>query len=245
MIFIGHRGAPDEAPENTMASFRRALELGADGIEFDVQETSDGQLVVIHDAMLDRTTNGTGAVLEHSFDQVRSLDAGSWFGPAFVSEAVPTLAEVLELPAAIFELETKTYGRRVLDSIVAAVDDRDLWDRVKFTGWNVLALSRLKAENPQATIGLFNHAPQPWMNDAVFERSILGTAETAGFDVVHVRASAITSRIVDGLHAMGLIVHANDAMNREEMQRTLDLGVDSLSGNDVAAGVALVNPTSS
>ena len=93
---IGHRGAAASAPENTRASFLRAAELGALWVELDVQLTRDGVPVVFHDDQLDRTTDGQGLLRETSLDDLRSLDAGSWFSPTFAGERVPTLAEALE-----------------------------------------------------------------------------------------------------------------------------------------------------
>ncbi len=240
---IGHRGASDEAPENTLPAFRRALELGADGFEFDVQLTADGQPVVIHDAVLDRTTTGSGPVAAASSDQIRALDAGGWFAPAFTGERVPTLEAVLALPAAVFELEIKSWGRQVLDAVLSAVDAADVFGRVKFTGWNHPMLCRLKAERPDACLGLFAQRPQPWMTDAVFEHYILGTAETAGFDVAHVYAGAISEPIVAGLHQLGYTVHANDAVGRDGILRALDVGVDSISTNEVALAMTLTAGT--
>jgi len=86
---IGHRGIPHLTPENTMASFRAAVENGADGLETDVQMTKDGELVLIHDETLDRTTNGKGLVLTHTLSELKSLDAGSKFDPAFKNEKYP------------------------------------------------------------------------------------------------------------------------------------------------------------
>ena len=103
-LLLGHRGASGEAPENTFAAFELALEQGADGIEFDVHLSSDGVPVVIHDARLERTTDGTGLVGAHSLPALRRLDAGSWFNrriPAraraeYAGERIPTLDETLE-----------------------------------------------------------------------------------------------------------------------------------------------------
>lgn len=237
---IGHRGASDEAPENTMSAFTRALEQGADGFEFDVQLTVDGHAVVIHDAMLDRTTNGSGPVLATTVDELLALDAGGWFDTEFVGEPVPLLDSVLGLPARIFELEIKTWGRSVLDAVLAAVDRADVFDQVKFTGWNHSMLCRLKAERPNATMGLFSERPQPWMNDAIFERYVLGTAETAGFDVAHVYASALTEQIASGLRDLGYVVHANDAVGRDEIVRALDAGAQTISTNDVALAMSVL-----
>lgn len=94
---LGHRGASAHAPENTLAAFELAFREGADGIELDVTLSADGVPVVIHDDFLDRTTGGFGRVWEHGISELKSLDAGSWFGPAFRGEKIPTLAEALDL----------------------------------------------------------------------------------------------------------------------------------------------------
>jgi glycerophosphoryl diester phosphodiesterase len=92
---IGHRGAPDCAPENTLTSFREGLRQGADIIELDVQLSADGHVIVFHDAQLDRTTNGSGPLAERTLAELRALDAGGWFDPRFAGEPIPTLEEVL------------------------------------------------------------------------------------------------------------------------------------------------------
>src|SRR5579859_2813159 len=97
---IGHRGAMGRCPENTMASFERGLELGADWVELDVHLTRDGALAVIHDESVDRTTNGHGLVKDHSLAELKRLDAGAWFGPAFAGARVPILDEVLDFARA-------------------------------------------------------------------------------------------------------------------------------------------------
>jgi len=95
-LVIAHRGDVTTAPENTLPAFENALTAGADGVELDVRLTQDRQLVVFHDRRLDRTSNGTGRVDGATFSKVRSLDVGSWFGPAFTGERAPTLDEVFE-----------------------------------------------------------------------------------------------------------------------------------------------------
>lgn len=239
MKVIGHRGASEHAPENTMAAFRAAIGLGANGIEFDVQQTIDGHLVVIHDAMLNRTTSGSGPVFEATAEVIEGLDAGGWFSDAFFGEPVPRLADVLALDGVEFELEFKDYGRAFLDAVLDAVDQADVFERVKFTGWNFPLLGILRTERPHAQIGLFSYPKQPWMTESVYERYVLGMAETSPADVAHVYAGGMTSRIVDGLHELGLKAHANDAANSDEIKRAIDAGADSFSANDVETSVAL------
>ncbi len=98
-LIVAHRGLLKHAPENTLANFRASLELRL-GFEFDVQRTADGHLVCIHDNTVDRTTNGTGVVSDMTLEQIRRLDAGSWFDAKFAGEKVPTVEEVLQLVAA-------------------------------------------------------------------------------------------------------------------------------------------------
>ncbi|PLR97535.1 glycerophosphodiester phosphodiesterase [Bacillus sp. T33-2] len=95
-VLIGHRGAAGYCPENTMVSFEKAIEMNADMLEFDVQETRDGVLVVIHDPTVDRTTNGKGKVRGFSFQELQQLDAGSWFSTEFAGAKIPSFNEVLE-----------------------------------------------------------------------------------------------------------------------------------------------------
>ena len=92
-VIFAHRGASGTHPENTMVAFRAAAEKGTDGIELDVQMTGDGEIVIIHDELVNRTTNGRGAIERMTAREVAALDAGSWFSPAFAGEKIPTLHE--------------------------------------------------------------------------------------------------------------------------------------------------------
>ena len=113
VLVIAHRGASGHAPENTLAAFRRAVALGATFIETDLQLTRDTRLVAIHDDTVDRTTNGKGRVHDLTLNELRRLDAGSWFGSEFTGERIPTLEEILEFSKkhdVVFYLELKPTG---------------------------------------------------------------------------------------------------------------------------------------
>src|SRR5262245_679720 len=114
-LVIAHRGASGTCPENTLAAFRRAVEVGADMIELDVQLTRDDAVVVMHDWTLDRTTDGSGAVGERALDELRPLDAGRWFAPEFAGERVPTLAAVLDAVPIPINVELKPRGEDGLE----------------------------------------------------------------------------------------------------------------------------------
>lgn len=113
MLIIGHRGASGHAPENTLAAFKKAVALGANFIETDLQLSRDAHFVAIHDDTVDRTTNGLGKVHDQTLAVLRRLDAGSWFGSEYTGERIPTLEEILEFAKkndVVFYLELKPSG---------------------------------------------------------------------------------------------------------------------------------------
>src|SRR6266576_311506 len=113
MLVIAHRGASGNAPENTLAAFKKAVALGAPFIETDLQLSRDAHFVAIHDATVNRTTNGQGAVHDMKLTELRRLDAGSWFGSEFAGERIPTLEEILAFSKkndVVFYLEIKPGG---------------------------------------------------------------------------------------------------------------------------------------
>lgn len=137
-----HRGWRSRYPENTMLAFRKAVELGVDQLETDVRVTKDGELVLVHDARVDRTTNGTGLVCDFTLAELKALDAGSYKGAEFVGEQIPTFQEFMEYvsayPELTLDIELKEYpepGREelayeVCDRTLAMIDAYGFTDRV-------------------------------------------------------------------------------------------------------------------
>ncbi len=120
---VAHRGAMADRPENTMAAFQRALELGADVVEVDVRTSSDGRLFVLHDSTLDRTTDGSGNPSDHTLQELRRLDAGSWFAPRYSFEIIPSLREVLKWGGdrTVILLDLKESGREFTEAVAAEI----------------------------------------------------------------------------------------------------------------------------
>jgi len=128
---IGHRGAAASAPENTLAGFRRAAALGCAWVEFDVRLTADGEVVVLHDARIDRTTDGRGKVARLPLAEIRRHDAGAWFGAVFSGERVPVLAETIGVLAELglganIEIKAERGRERHVGAVAAATVAR-LW----------------------------------------------------------------------------------------------------------------------
>lgn len=166
---IGHRGAAAAAPENTLAGIRAARVQGAHWVEVDVKLTRDGVPVLMHDDRLERTTDGRGAVAEVDFADIRRLDAGSWFGPAFAGEPVPTLDELFALCAELglgLNLEIKPCpGREAETARVAAGRARALWDGrpLLVSSFEEASLVELRRTVPDLPLGvLFEGVPAGW-----------------------------------------------------------------------------------
>jgi glycerophosphoryl diester phosphodiesterase len=241
---VAHRGASAVHPENTMVAFEHAIALGADAIEFDVQATADGALIVMHDDLLDRTTTGTGPPFTRDLAYIRSLDAGAWFDGRYGSEPVPTLDEVLSLEGIEFELELKTSGAPFLADVVRTVRAHGAIERTEFTSWNLAMLIALKTASPDARIGLFSQRRGGWMTDEVYERSVVAPTPFGSFDIVHTYAGTITESLVDRIHAGSALATGNDAAGADEIRRALEAGADRISSNDVELARMLIDKQS-
>ena len=153
MKIFAHRGYSAKYPENTLAAFQAAIDLQVDGIELDVHVSKDNQLVVIHDERVDRTTDGTGFVKDYTVEELKALDAGSWFSPLFAAQKIPTLAEVFELvkgTAIIVNVELKSdifpYPTMV-EQVNAFIKYYELEKQVIISSFNHEALQQFKEIN--------------------------------------------------------------------------------------------------
>jgi glycerophosphoryl diester phosphodiesterase len=249
---IGHRGACGEAPENTLASFGLAVTQGAAIVETDVHLTRDGKLVLIHDELLERTTDGRGRITDHSLAELRQLDAGHQFDPAGDGSfpfrgrglQIPTLEETLEaFPRQHFNVEIKEHIPALIEETVAAVCKAGREDSVLLAA----------AEDPTMH-DLREHLRRCGARPAVsasagdvlaFVRSALdGTPPPAGPMALQVPPDfggrpLVTREFVAHAHAHGIVVHVWTINEPAEMHRLFDLGVDGVM-SDFPARVAAV-----
>lgn len=221
---IGHRGAAGTAPENTLASVRRALEIGVDAVEFDVHRTRDGELVVIHDPTLDRTTTGTGWVRDHTAAAIRQLDAGAWKGAAHAGERVPTLAEwVAAVPAPMplfLELKIGSFMYPGIEADLSRfIRAHGLAGRIQISSFDHEALGRLRELLPEVPTGILYDA-RPL--DAI------GLARDCGATALHPMWLYVTPADVAAAHAAGLQVNVWTPNNPHALAYCQGLGVDGI-----------------
>ena len=151
-VVIGHRGASAYYPENTMAAFMAAYDMGAEMVELDILLSKDGVPVVIHDETLDRTTNGTGLVSEFTLEELKKLDAGMWFGEEHQGEPIPTLEEVIQFAKGKIALNIEIKTEAVSDEAQNGIEEKalqlvnkyEIRDYVLFSSFDYRAIANLR-----------------------------------------------------------------------------------------------------
>jgi glycerophosphoryl diester phosphodiesterase len=233
-ILIGHRGYPAKFPENTLAAFEGAIQAGCNMIELDVTLTRDRKVVVIHDDTLDRTTTGKGPVRDHALQDIKALDAGSWFDARFAAERVPQLSEVLQLTAGrcLLNIEIKEsafeadYPADAIEhQVVELVKTSGAMDRVIISSFEKRILQRIAAmAAPPALAFISTHGA---------DGSLLEMLLAIKAFSWHPWFRALNRDQVDALHAAGMKIFPWTINTREEAERILALGVDGLICNEL------------
>ena len=236
-LIYGHRGASGYAPENTLEAFRLSMEMGADGFELDVHLSRDGELVVIHDETVNRTTNGTGAVRDLTLAQLKELDACNGM-EAYRGAKIPTLAEVFDLirdTHHLVNVEVKTDGifyPEIEKKCVTLAKENGVEDRVLYSSFNHYTLMKLRQLKPDAKLGMLfgDVMVRPWEY-----------AASISVDYLHPYKSNLrVPGFAEGARAAGMGVNLWTVNDTETMQLCLDNHVGIITNYpDVA--VALRN----
>jgi glycerophosphoryl diester phosphodiesterase len=238
-LVMAHRGGARLWPENTMLAFERARELGVDVIETDVHSTSDGVLVVMHDATVDRTTDGTGRIHDITLAELKRLDAGyrwsdsemktfPWRGMRL---SVPTLEEVFaKLPEMRFNIEPKQESPSIIKPLCRIIREKGMADKVMVGSFSQTVLDEFRKECPEVAtsagpteVGEFLRAykAKAAMSDKPKMRALQVPEYVGGVQV-------ITKGLVEAAHSHNLQVHAWTVNETKDMRRLLEAGVDGI-----------------
>jgi glycerophosphoryl diester phosphodiesterase len=232
---IAHRGVSAKAPENTLASFECAANVsGIDMIELDVRLTKDGEVIVLHDRTLQRTSTGNGPARNYSMEEIRRFDAGSWFHPTFSHERVPTLSEVLQQVSGRLwvdiEMKSDLFHREpdglLEEKVLDVVRRCGMDDRVMFSSFNHQLLVNIKRMKPSAMTGvLFD-----FLHD--FGRLPSKLSDRAGAAVFKCATRELTRSMLDDAHKHGIAVYVYTLNSVQSAQRMLEFGVDGILSNN-------------
>ena len=234
---VAHRGYSAAAPENTLAAFARAAELGV-SMELDVTLAATGEVVVIHDDTLERTTDGAGLVADISLEQLRTLDAGSWFDPAFAGERVPTLAEVLELVdgRAIIDVELKTTDdkRALAEAVVEQLRAGEALGWTFVSSFDPFLLEQVRLIEPAIhraqLVGTFESSDLAWHEKRLLQN--LGLNGRAQPDMVIAGDGFVTREWVERNRARGYVVMVYTINDRARADELLGWGVDAVISDE-------------
>jgi glycerophosphoryl diester phosphodiesterase len=230
VMVVAHRGFSGKAPENTLVAFRRAIHAGSDMMEFDVRLSKDGEVVIIHDEELDRTTTGRGRVADYSLRELRKLDAGSVFGKEFAGEKIPLLREALQVAQkrilVNIEIKDGYLGgytlRDVASKTFQAVEDAGMSDQVIFSSFYPPALETIREQNPQARLAFLFHYRWTFPEQVTAGKS---------FTALNLRRTYLNKGKIAGIHERGMKVNVYTVNSGEEMERFVRWGVDGIITN--------------
>jgi glycerophosphoryl diester phosphodiesterase len=223
VIITAHRGASGHAPENTLASFNKAIQLGTDFCELDAQETSDGVLIIVHDKNFKRTSGVDKNIWETSYAETKKIDAGSWYDKAFAGEKIPRLDEVINAVRgkAKLNIELKTNGHEVklAERVVALITQMDFIDDCIITSFDHAMINKVKEMNPKIKAGyIFSKFP----DFDVF---------TSKADLLSVNSSLVDKEFVEKAFKNGKEVHVWTVNDEKDMKKFIDLNVTSIITN--------------
>lgn len=242
VVVVGHRGFCSIAPENTMASFKKGIEQKVDMVECDVYKTKDGQLVVMHDSTVDRTTNGKGPIENMTLVDIRKLDAGSKFNRKFAGEKIPTLNELLTLVQKSnsgIVIEIKGW-KRIEKEVVNLVHAHNLSNRVVIASFNSTVGPNLKKVDPKLPFMLFTGSDHKL--SMVESEKMVESVKAVDGSILGVSYNCISPELIEATHKAGLKLNAWTVNNAADMIALKNMGVDIITTNqdallmDVVAG---------
>jgi len=229
-IRIAHRGASGLTPENTLAAFSKAIEIGVDAVELDVHATKDRRVVVIHDSTLDRTTDAKGKVSELTLAEILKADAGIHFGSDFSHERIPTLDESLDLIKnnAITVVEIKQ--KDIAEEVVKAIEDTNALDDVLVISFHPSVLCDIRRIHPRIPTGLLigaNAAEDSYVQGIEYVHK---TAEV-GASTLSLSHPAVTPELARAVRERGVNLWTWTIDDVDRMREVLDCGLDGITSN--------------
>ena len=221
---IAHRGCSSLAPENTYVAWVKAIEVGADYFELDIQLSSDDSMMIMHDDTIDRTTDGTGLLSSMTYAQLRTYDAGSWFGTEFTGEKIPTFSEALQLAKSNGNInivaEIKTTNSSIVPKVVAMIQAFGMQSRVIVSSFNYTQLTQTKTLDATIPVQLFATIT----NAMIDQISVIG-GEWVG------SGGTITPSLLNYAHTKNVLFNAWTINSNSQMIELIDMGIDGITTN--------------
>jgi glycerophosphoryl diester phosphodiesterase len=218
---VAHRGIPTEAPENTIASFQRAIELGADAVELDVRLTSDQIPVVYHYFYLQENTSASGAIFNFTFEQLRNVEVFCKNSPSAQTGRISTLPEILDILGGKIGLEIEIKGPEPeAPEIVGNVLKRfeNLWDTIEVTSYEPALLLAVQKMCPGIPVDLLFRRSENWMKQDVVQYQAIHHSRLAHARAVHLHPTQLSETVVAAIREQGIEIHAWDVNDEQSLE---------------------------
>lgn len=229
MELIAHRGASAYAPENTIASFKKAIEMGLKAVEFDVQISKDLELIVIHDYTLERTTSGKGKVRDYTLKELQGLDAGSWFSKEFQGEKIPSLRKVLEVVKnnefINIELKRDKNDKRKFDiQLIDLIDEMKIKDKVIISSFDHEILVDIFELDNTLSLALLFHEEIRDLKEYIDNLGIK-------INSINPNKNSLNENYIKKIKELNLNINAYTINSYEEYVKLNNLGIDRIFTN--------------
>ncbi len=228
---VAHRGIPKEAPENTLASFQRAIELGADAVEMDVRLTSDQVPVVFHYFYLEANTSASGAVFNYSLKQLRDVQVFCKNNPEAPSGHISTLPEVLDAIGGRIGVEIHIQGPEPeAPEIIGKVllGHKKLWDSLEVTSYEPALLQTVQKICPGIAVDLLFPRSESWMKLDAVEYMAIHSARLAHARAVHLHPTQLSERLVSAIRQHGIEIHAWDVNDEQSLDTATNYDIPKI-----------------
>lgn len=232
IVTIAHRGGAKYAPENTLAAFKNAVKIGVDYVELDVHLSKDGELVVIHDDTVNRTTDSRGRVSKMTLEELKELDAGSKFSEEFKGEKIPTLREVLEevIEDVGVVIEIKGKEPEIVPKVAELIEELEVADRVLIHSFSPETIKKFRQLKPEVTASIdLTQASQNIWQDYICP-ALMSYTNIITFNNMGPRE--VVPDLIREAHLAGLSVWFGVANKEEDMRWVIEQGVDGIFTDD-------------
>lgn len=228
MLNIAHRGFSEFYPENTMLAFEKALDYGSTAIETDVQITKDGELILIHDEILDRTTNGHGLVNNYTYKELRKLDAGSFKNKDFSNCKIPSLKELLSLikdKNIILNLELKNsiiFYKNIEEKVISSICEENVENKIVISSFNHGSINKVKSLNPNIKTGLLFKEKIQNIDQYCKEKKP---------NCLNLYYKKITNNFLTEAHKKKFLINCYTVNDKSSMENLIKMNVDGIITN--------------
>lgn len=234
VLIFAHRGASNLAPENTLKAFKKAIELKADYIEFDVHQSKDGEIVIMHDANTFRTTGHSGIIEKMTLEELKELDCGD-------NEKIPTLEELVKLAKGKIGLNCEIKAKGIAQKIIEIIKEADLFESTIISSFKQKELLKIKNLEPRLKIASLNPTRTGWILNWFSRKKMIKTAEENKFYAINPLYLVVNKKFIDKAHEKNIKVFPWTVDSITAIENLIKKGVDGIITNNISRAKEILN----